>query len=275
MTHSESYSLGGTQTELRRLLAQAEGYVPESNWLLDQCGIRPGWRTVDFGCGPIGILNLLSQRVGPHGSVVGLEREPLFAEMARAETARRGLSNVRIVQADAVNTGLEKNAYDLVHARLVLINVSARDAFLAEMLSLLRPGGTLALADLDCVSWLCHPPHPSWDVLLNAFLTVFHAGGGDEFIGRRLPALLRGAGVQNVRINVTLATPNPGDYYRTHLTSMIDSVRDKITASGALDESELDEHREALLCHLNDPSTVVIGQLFVQSWGQKPGWCRT
>lgn len=161
MTPSERYSFGGTSIERQRLLAQAEGFVQESNWLLDQCGIQPGWRTVDFGCGPIGILNLLSQRVGPHGSVVGLEREPLFVEMAHAEIAKRGLRNVRVVQADALNTGLEKNAYDLVHARLVLINVSARDAFLGEMLSLLRAGGTLALADLDCVSWLCHPPHPS------------------------------------------------------------------------------------------------------------------
>ncbi len=203
--------------------------------------------------------------------MVGLEREPLFVEMAHAEIAKRGLSNVRVVQADALSTGLERNAYDLVHARLVLINVSARDAFLAEMLSLLRPGGTLVLADLDCASWICHPPHPSWNALFNAFLTVFHAGGGDEFIGRRLPALLRGAGVRNVQVKATVATPKPGDYYRTHLTSMIDSVRDKIVARGVLGETELDKHKEALLRHLNDPTTLVIGQLFVQSWGQKPG----
>src|SRR5579859_387768 len=143
VNHSVSYPLGGTQTELQRLLAQAEVYEPESNWLLDQIGIQPGWRAVDVGCGPIGILNLLCQRVGPHGLVVGLEREPRFVEMARAEIAKRGLRNVRVVHADALNTGLEKNAYDLVHERLVLINVAARDAFLAEMLSLLRPGGTL------------------------------------------------------------------------------------------------------------------------------------
>jgi SAM-dependent methyltransferase len=271
MTHSVSYPLGGTRTELQRLLAQAEAYEPESNWLLDRCGIQPGWRTVDVGCGPIGILNLLSRRVGPHGSVVGLEREPRFVEMAHAEIANRGLSNVRVVQADALNTGLEKNAYDLVHERLVLINVAARDVFVAEMLSLLRPGGTLVLEDGDTVSWLCQPPHPSWEVLLNAFHTVFHGGGGDRFIGRRLPALLRGAGVQDVEVNVTVAAPKLGDYRRTHLLSLIDSIRGKIIASGLLDESELDEHRDALLRHLNDPATVVIDRLFVQSWGRKPG----
>lgn len=49
-THSVSYPLGGTQTELQRLLAQAEVYEHDSNWLLDQSGIQPGWRAVDVGC---------------------------------------------------------------------------------------------------------------------------------------------------------------------------------------------------------------------------------
>jgi len=88
--HSVSYPLGGTQAELGRLLTQAEAYEPQANWLLDQIGVRSGWRAIDIGCGPIGILNLLSQRVGPHGSVVGLEREARFVEMAKAEVAKRG-----------------------------------------------------------------------------------------------------------------------------------------------------------------------------------------
>ena len=270
MTQSVGYPLGGTHTELQRLLAQAAVYEPESSWLLDQCGIQPGWRVADVGCGPLGILNLLSPRVGPHGSVVGVDREPRFVDMARAEIATRGLSNVRVVHADALNTGLEQGAYDFVHERLVLINVSAREAFLSELVSLLRPGGTLALADVDNVSWLCDPPHRSWEALLHAFHTVFHAGGGDGFIGRRLPALLRAAGVQDIHVKTTVAAPTVGDYRRTHLVSLIDSVRGKIIAGGILDESELDAHRDALLRHLHDPATVVIDKLFVQSWGRKP-----
>jgi len=266
---SPSYPLGGTQTERDRLLTQAEQYEPTANWLLDQIGIQPGWRAVDIGCGPIGILNLLSQRVGPRGSVVGLEREPRFVEMARAEIAKRSLGNVTMVQADALNTGLEKSSFDLAHERLVLINVSDREAFLSEMLSLLRPGGTVVLEDVDNVSWLCQPAHPSWDILLNAFHTVFHAGGGDGFVGRRLPVLLHAAGVENIRTKVTVETPPMGDYRRTHLLSLIDSVRDKIIAKGVLDEVKLNEHREALVRHLNDPATTVIDKLLVQCWGQK------
>jgi len=266
---SQSYPLGGTQTERDRLLAQAQQYEPSANWLLDQIAIQPGWRTVDIGCGPIGILNLLSQRVGPRGSVVGLEREQRFVEIARAEIAKRGLGNVTMIQADALNPGLEKASFDFVHERLVMINLSAREAFLSEMLSLLRPGGIVALEDVDNVSWLCQPAHPSWDVLLNAFHTVFHAGGGDGFVGRRLPVLLRAAGTQHIQTRVTVETPQLGDYRRTHLIALIDSVRDKIIAKGLLKETELNEHREALARHLNDPTTTVIDKLLVQCWGQK------
>jgi hypothetical protein len=111
--------------------------------------------------------------------------------------------------------------------------------------------------------------HPSWDILLNAFHTVFHAAGGDRFIGRKLPFLLRAAGVENIQIKVTVETPPIGDDRRTHLVSLIHSVGEKIIAKGLLAESALKEHEEALLRHLNDPGTTVIDQLLVQCWGEK------
>ena len=58
--------------------------------------------------------------------VIGLEREQRFVEMTRAEIAKRGMGNVTMVQGDGLNTGMEKGSFDLVHERLVLINVSAR-----------------------------------------------------------------------------------------------------------------------------------------------------
>jgi len=52
----DPYMLGGTQTEEQRLLAQALEFEIQSRWLLDQIDIRPGWRALDIGSGPIGIL---------------------------------------------------------------------------------------------------------------------------------------------------------------------------------------------------------------------------
>jgi SAM-dependent methyltransferase len=268
-THSAAYPLGGSESEKQRLLRQAEAYEPHARWLLDQIGIQPGWRVLDVGCGPIGILDLLSERVGPQGVVVGIERESRFVEMAREEIAKRGLSNASIVQADALTTGLEKESFDVVHERLVLVNVPARVEALSEMISLLRPGGTVVLEDVDNVSWLCQPPHRSWDALLNAFHTVFHANGGDGFLGRRLPELLRTAGVRNIQTKINVDIVPIDEYRRTHLVSLIDSVRDKVVGMGLMSEDELQEHRGALVSHLADPSTTVIEKLFVQCWGQK------
>jgi ubiquinone/menaquinone biosynthesis C-methylase UbiE len=165
---SAAYPMGGSQLEKQRLLSQAGAFRTQATQLLGRIGILPGWRAVDVGCGPIGILDLLSERVGPRRLVMGLEREPLFCEMAREEISKRGLKNVKIVQGDALSTGLEKQSFNLVHERLVLLNVQDREAFLAEMVSLLRPGGVIVLEDIDSVSWVCHPAHHSWDALRNA-----------------------------------------------------------------------------------------------------------
>lgn len=267
---SRSYPLGGTQVEEQRLIKQAIDYESHARRLIDCIGVAPGSRVVDIGCGPLGILHLLSERVGPEGHVTGLEREHRFAEVARAEMARRGLTNVEIVESDALQSGLAKGTFDLVHERLVTINVTAREALLAEMMSLLRPGGAAALEDVDNVSWLCHPGHPSWNAILDAFHAVLQAGGGDPFIGRRLTELLRGAGAQDVKLDIHVDTVTPGEYRRMHLISLIDSVRDKVIEMGLLGSEELKKHREALVIHLSDPATLVIDKLLVQAWGRKP-----
>src|SRR5215470_16440369 len=235
------YVLGGTQTEQQRLTAQAEGLEAPARWMLDRIGLKPGLRAVDVGCGPIGIMNLLSERVGADGIVIGVEREPRFFDMACAEHGKRGLSNVRLVNADALKTGLDKNSYDFVHERLVLINIPpvAQQAVLKEMLSLLKPGGTIAIQEFDFVSFACDPDHPSWDILFGIWRDAFHAAGGNLFIGRSLARLLRSAGAENVQISAHADFPQVGEYQRTHLLSLIESTRDLMLRSGRLNATEL------------------------------------
>ena len=55
----------------------------DSSRLLGQLGIRPGDQAVDIGCGPQGILDLLSERVGLNGKVVGVERNEATVQLAR------------------------------------------------------------------------------------------------------------------------------------------------------------------------------------------------
>jgi SAM-dependent methyltransferase len=267
--HRRAYPLGATTIEQHRLVSQAARYEPHASWLLDRIGIRPGWRALDIGCGPIGILDLLSERVGAFGQVVGLEREPRFAAMAREEVAARALANTEIIEADALDHRLEEGSFDLVHERLVMINVTAREELVARMMALLRPGGTVILEDVDNVSWLCEPCHPSWVALRDAFFATYAANGGDVFIGRRLPHYLKAAGAQNIEVKVHVDAPAAGDYRRKHLLSIVDSIADKVVDMKIFTAAELQRHREALEAHLEDPATLVIDKLLVQAWGQK------
>ncbi len=72
---------------------------------------------------------------------------------------------------------LPAESFDLVHARLLLINLPGPAPFVTTMVELARPGGWVALEDVDADAFVCDPPHTAWDTLRDAFLAVAAAHG--------------------------------------------------------------------------------------------------
>jgi SAM-dependent methyltransferase len=271
MVESNPYVLGGQITaEGERLLHQCRGLEREARWLLDRVGVQPGWRAVDVGCGPLGVLDLLAERVGPDGEVVGLERDARLVAMGETLLEQRDLRNPRFALGDAYDSGLSRGTFDLAHARLLLINLTDPGRALAEMVALVRPGGIIAVQDIDQVPWLCEPPHPAWDALVGAFLLVWRANGLDPLIGHRLPALLRAAGLAEVEVEVHGRADPPGAYHRKHLLGLIEAIRGEIVERRLFTEQELAALTGALERHLDDPRTLVTRPLLFQAWGRKP-----
>ena len=56
---------------------------------------------------------------------------------------------------------------------------------------------------------------------------------------------------------------------RTHRLSLLGITKPKILALGRLSEAEFEKHMKAMADYLADPNTLLIDQLFVQSWGKK------
>jgi SAM-dependent methyltransferase len=267
---SKAYALGASDAERARLIEQGELLRPEAEALIDRIGVRPGWRTIDIGCGPLGVLDILVDRVGPSTRVVGLDNEPRMLQLATTTRAERSLSTVELVNADAANTGLPGESFDLVHERLVVLNIPDPRDVVAEMARLARPDGYVALQDLDAVSWLCHPPHPAWDRLQSAFWPAWRGAGLQPDTGRRLPDMLRDAGLVDIHVDAHLHVLRAGDSQHKLLLYLTGAFRERILAPGTLTEAELDECTDELAIHLAQPDSFTLYPTLFQAWGRKP-----
>ena len=264
------YSLGSSPAERDRLRRQSGELRDHSTLLLDRVGIAEGWRAIDLGCGPSGILDLLADRVGPAGHVVGLDFEPANVALAREFAEDRGLANVEVIQGDAHRTGFPPASYDLVHARTLLINVPDPAAVVAEMVRLARPGGWVAVLEPDGGGSVCYPAHPAWDRLTQTFFSAQQVDGADTFIGRRLPELFRQAGLVDIGVEAKADIYPAGNSRRTIRADLVRSMRPKILAAGIASERELDEVDQAVRKHLSDPNTLMLPHLLFLAWGRKP-----
>jgi ubiquinone/menaquinone biosynthesis C-methylase UbiE len=267
---NHDYALGASEAEQARLLAQGEMHRREADLLIDRIGVGPGWRTIDIGCGPLGVLDILADRVGPSGAVVGLDNESRMLGLATSVLAERNLADVELVQADAADTGLPADSFDLVHERLVVLNVPNPEETVAEMVRLARPGGYVALQDFDAVSWLCEPPHPAWERLMTPFAAAWRAAGLDLTRSRTLPAMLRRAGLVDVEVDVHVHGASAGDRSAMLFPHLLGLFRERILALDALTEAELDDCLGALTSHLEQPGTFTIHPTLIQAWGRKP-----
>jgi len=270
LSEPDPYLLGYRQAEQDRLERQADELAAEAEWLFDQIGVRTGWRVVEIGCGPRGCLGLLSRRVGSAGKVVGVERSSEQVKRARRFVAEGRLTNIEIIDADARSLDLPDRAFDLATARLVLTNVPRPEEIVAEMVRLVRPGGFIALHEPDPTTNRCDPPLDAQTRLLQVLNTYAELNGIDRSIGLRVPRMLRELGLVDVRVNPLIYVYPPGHARRMLVLDFVENARDRILEKELISEAELAELTTALRRHLENPSTLVVSSLFIQTWGHTP-----
>jgi SAM-dependent methyltransferase len=270
VTQSDRYLLGRGEGEEARLKRQIANLAPDSDAQLEKIGIKPGERVVDLGCGPGGVLHLLGKRVGPTGSVLGIERSAHFAGLARRFVADNALPQVEVREGDAYDTGLPRASFDGAHMRLVLVNVPEPERIVREMVALVRPGGWVASFEADFAGHVFDPPLPAWKRLLDAYTTYSAAKGIDLFVGRRTHRLFRAAGVADIRVDAVVHVYPPGHDRRPILRDFINNVREKLVEGDFIGRSELEQDMIALDRHLADPEVLVGSNLFFRLLGRVP-----
>ncbi len=115
--------------------------------LMDAAGVQPGQRVLDVGCGTGYFARLLAQRVGSNGLVVGVDASPEMIGYASQQA--RHVNNCQFQLGTAEALSLPSERFDVVVSSLFMHHLPAdlQVAALGEMWRVLRPGGTLLIAE--------------------------------------------------------------------------------------------------------------------------------
>jgi ubiquinone/menaquinone biosynthesis C-methylase UbiE len=115
--------------------------------LLAAGDVQRGARVLDVGCGPGYFARMLAEAVGPEGSVSGIDAAPEMIEYANRKARR--LSNCSFQTGTAESLAFPEAAFDVVVSSLMMHHLpeEGRLGAVREMQRVLRPGGTLLLAD--------------------------------------------------------------------------------------------------------------------------------
>ena len=145
------YVLATGTAAANRLNILHELYETGTCHVLLDAGLRRGMRVADLGCGIGTVTKLIGDFVGPEGYVVGMDASEAQVAEARSRLSGKA-TNIRFVEASALDTGWPDESFDMVYCRFLLLHLCEPEQALREMHRLLKPGGVIVCEDGDLTS---------------------------------------------------------------------------------------------------------------------------
>jgi SAM-dependent methyltransferase len=147
-------------------------YAQYRQMIVDELPLRPGDTVIDAGCGTGLCFELLQERIGPDGALVGVDAAPDMLSLAAERVAEAGWSNVILICAPLEDAELPQADYALFCA---VHDILQSGPALDNVLGHLRPGASVAAGG---GKW-----GPAWAIGLNASVLALHAPYVRDFAG--------------------------------------------------------------------------------------------
>jgi len=199
MSGSDSYLMENLEEAIRlEVKTDTESVRKQALW----CGIKPGLRVMDAGCGPGKITSILHEMVQPGGAVLGIDYSE---ERVRYAGDRYGkVSGADFAVHDLRDPIEDMGIFDLIWVRFVLEynRVESLD-IVRNLTARLKPGGYLCLMDLDhnCLNHYQLPSKIEY-ILFKLMTKLEHAYNFDPYSGRKLYAYLYDMGLTNIELHL-------------------------------------------------------------------------
>ncbi|MEZ5536543.1 MAG: class I SAM-dependent methyltransferase [Thiolinea sp.] len=192
---------------------KAETYEQDSNRvanvhtiadsIIERVKLEPSMHLMDFGAG----TGLLLGQIAPHvAKITAVDISPSMTEQLRKKQADLPCE-VEVLEMDLCTETLDQQ-FDGIISSMTLHHIEDVPAMFAKMRSLLKPGGFMAIADLETEDGSFHTEDTG----------VFHLG----FDGEALVQLATEAGFNNAEVGLASTISKPGvDYPVLLLTATV------------------------------------------------------
>jgi len=157
--------------------------------------LHAGETVLDLGSGAGADVLISARRVGPTGTVIGLDMTDEMLDLARANAAQAGVENVEFRKGYIEDIPLAAGSVDVVISNCV-INLSAdKRVVLGEVARVLRPGGRFAVSDVIA--------DPDMDEATRADMAAWTGCIAGALTEAEFEQALTDAGLVDVEINET------------------------------------------------------------------------
>lgn len=257
-------STSSDRFEQKRLRLLGEVMDPHTHKHLKRIGPGSGWKCLDVGAGDGSVARWMAERVKPEGHVVATDINTRFLEETSAP-------HLEVRQHDITRDGIERDHFDLVHCRTVLMHLSEPGQALKRMVQALKPGGWLLVEETDYRSFgaaaLDHSLASGFDRILGEMLEELQSSGvTDGFFGRRVRGMVEDFDWRQLEHEGVCTVFRGGEagarYQRMNFCEMV---------RPHLPENRFDEHDFDLLERaFRDPSFYFVDRTLFSARGRKP-----